>query len=239
MKLRAIGSGNVFCRWPLIPSCWLLQTHDSNVLIGCPPQAPARLELLNIPLESIDMVVPLDHTVAQIGGLEELGLLFKERKDKPYLVTTEALWGKIKQKIDHPKSFQVKVAKQIGIREEHFTETLSFVDNFSGSYGFKLDIARVFCSGSADVNEDWLYKHMDYDIILHDDRPELAELPVYIQTKLWIYGYTKQADGLDPLPMLYMPQGSCVYDSDRRDKVMVKERYIRENSKRLLGNEKS
>ena len=239
MKLRALGAGNPFCRWPLIPSCWLLQTEGSNVLIGCPVQAAARLEVLGLSPDKIDMIIPLGYSVAHAGGLDELGHIFRHSAQKPYLACPENLMSKILGRIEYPRSFQPRAAKQVGFKEEHITETMVFVDNFSGSYGFRLEAAGIFCSGSAKVNESWLHRQMDCNILLHEDRPELIDLPIYLQKKVWIYGYSKLSDGSDPIPMLFLPQGTFVYDSDRRDKTITKERYIRENSKRIVGNEES
>lgn len=238
MKLRALGAGGPFCRWPLIPSCWLLQTGGTNVLIGCPPQAAARLEVLGMIPSDIGMIVPLGSTVAQAGGLDEFGHIFRHVPKKPYLTCTENLLSRVLGRIEYPRSFQPRAAKQIGFKEEHITESLHFIDNYSGSYGFKLESAGIFCSGAAAVNEDWLHRNFDCNILLHEDRPELIDLPIYLQEKIWIYGYPKPGDGTDPLPMLHLPQNSFIYDSDRRDKIMTKQRYIRENSKRVLGNEK-
>jgi hypothetical protein len=239
MKLRAIGAGSAFARWPLIAPCWLIQTHSSLVLINCPPSAPARLEALNIPLSKIDMILPLAASVSAIGGLDEMGHHALMEKRCPYLAGPTSLLRRISEKIDNNAGFQHKYVQKVGFKEEHLTETFNFVDNMQGSYGFRLETAKVFCSGSARVDEDWLFKNMDCDILLHEEREELQALPVYMQNKIWVYGYSKPPDGTDPLPMLYLPQGSWVYDSDRRDKVMAKERYIRENSKRTLGNESS
>lgn len=239
MKLRALGTGHAYSRWPLIPPCWLIQTHKSFVLINCPPSAGARLELLGVPLSSVDMVIALGSSITQIGGLDELTHANQARPSRPYLSAPAALLAQIREKIDRPEGFDFKAVTKVGFKEEHLTETLTFVNNYSGSYGFRLEQAKVFCSGSASVNEDWIFKNLDCDILLHDDRVELLDLPVYLQNKIWIYGYQKQPEGTDPLPMLYMPQGSWIYDSDRRDKVMAKERYIRENSKRVIGNETS
>lgn len=241
MKLRALGTGGPFSRWPLIPSCWLIHTDKSYVLVGCPPQVGARLATVGVPLEKIDMIVLLGASVAQAGGLDEFGHYFQEVasncEGKPYLACPEALMSKVLGRLEYPHGLSPKVVKKISFTEEHVSETLTFVDNFSGGYGFRLEEAKVFCSGRAKVNEEWLHQNMDCDLILHEDRPELAELPIYLQERIWIYGYPKQPDGTDPIPMLYVPQNSFVYDSDRRDKILTKERFIRENSKRVVGNE--
>jgi hypothetical protein len=57
---------------------------------------------------------------------------------------------------------------------------------------------------------------------------------------MWLYGYADNYRDLeDPLPMLFLPQGQCAFDSNRKAKHLEKERFIRENTIRLLGNEKS
>lgn len=239
MKIRALGTGNLFCRWPLIPSCWLIQTHNSNVLIGCPTQAPARLEGMGIELNKIEMVIPLGTSTADIGGLDEFGAAFTASKNKPYLAGPEKLIERVAARTTYIDGFQKKSAKKIGINEEHITETITFIPNQNGTYGFRMEFAKIYCSGPAPVSEETLSKQTDCDAILHEDGPALPYLPVYIQNKIWLYGYKAPAEGADPLPMLYLPQGAFFFDSDRRDKLMAKERYIRENSKRLVGNESS
>jgi hypothetical protein len=238
MKLRAIGAGSPFCRHPLVPACWLIQTHGSCILIGCPPQLPARLEALDVALEKIDMIIPLGVGVSQIGGLDEIGHYFSSREEKPYLACPERLLSKVLGRLEYPTGFQYKAVTKIGFTEEHITETLTFVDNYGGGFGFRLEEAKIFVSGDADVNEDWLFKEMACEVILHCDRQGLADLPLYLQNKIWIYGYQKAAAGTDPLPMLYLPQNAFVYDSDRRDKVLSKNRFIRENTKRVIGNDR-
>lgn len=237
MKLKAIGTGGPYCRWPLIPPCWLIQTHQTNVLVGCPPQAGARLELSGISIKEIDMVIVLGDSVSQAGGLDEIGYICGYREEKPYLVCPEVLLKKLALKYDNLSGFQTKAVTKVGFKEDHITETFSFVDNHSGGYGFRLEESKVFCSGIAKVNEEWLSAHMDCEIMLHQEHQELTALPIYLQNKLWVFGYDKMQETADMLPMLFLPQGSCVFDSDRRDKIMTKERFIRENSKRVLGNE--
>jgi len=236
MKLRALGTGNLFCRWPNIPACWLIQTHDSNVLIGCPPQAPARLEILGIPLNKIGMIVPLGASNMDIGGLDEIGAVFADAADKPYLACPQRLLDKVAERVSYIEGFQKRAVKKINITEEHITEAINFIPNSNGTYGFQLEFARIYCAGHTKVNPEFL-STFDCDLILHKEDPELTELPVYLQNKVWIYGYRSPTEGSDPLPMLFMPQSAFIFDSDRRDKIMVKERYIRENSKRVIGND--
>ena len=197
--------------------------------------------MLSIPMNSVDMIVPLGGRTSNIGGLEEFGYRHFHSKDskKPYLACPEKLWDSIEPRLDYGSGFQQKFVKKIGFKEEHITETLTFVTYVSGSYGFHLEKARIFCAGpdsNAGCDENIL-STLDCDIILHRDSPDLQTLPVYLQRKIWLYGYPEYTEGTDPVPMLYIPQGSVIYDSDRRDKIMNKERFIRENSKRILGNE--
>jgi hypothetical protein len=188
-------------------------------------------------MDNVDMIVPLGTSVAEIGGIDEFGHHFYKSSSKPLLACPEKLLSEVLNRLQHPGGLSPKAVKKIGFKEEHVTESLTFIDNLSGGYGFRLEHAKIFCSGTAFVSEDWLNKHMDCALILHCDSKELQELPVNIQEKVWIYAYDKPVPGTDPLPMLYMPQGQYVLDSDRRDKVMTKERFIRENSKRVVGNE--
>src|SRR5271166_5809103 len=100
MKLRALGTGHAFSRWPLIPPCWLIQTHKSFVLINCPPSAGARLELLGVPLDKVDMVIPLGASITQIGGLDEIANAGATRSSRVYLSAPAQLLSKIRVKID-------------------------------------------------------------------------------------------------------------------------------------------
>ena len=200
-----------------------------------------RLEMLSIPVNSVDMIIPLGGATSNIGGLEEFGYRHMQSKDskKPYLACSEKLWKIVKPRLDYADGFQQKFVKKVGFKEEHISEALNLVP-YSGGYGFHLEGARVFCAGpSSDesCDEDVLSSFLECDIILHRNCPGLLDLPIYLQKKIWIYGYSAYTEGSDPIPMLFMPQGSVIYDSDRRDKVMNKERFIRENSKRILGNE--
>lgn len=237
MKLRALGTGGPFCRWPLIPACWLIQTHNSNVLINCPPQVCARLEFLGLKIDSIDMIVPLGSKVSDIGGLEEFGYRNLQKDNKPYLACPEKLWGELTPKVDYLDGFQKKFVKKIGFKEEHITETLTFITNGT-NYGFRLEFAKILCCGGIlKPDEQIITANEDCQLILHANHKDLTELPVYLQNRMWLFGYDEHTEGSDPLPMLFLPQSAWIYDSDRRDKVLTKERYIRENSKRVIGNE--
>lgn len=261
MRLRALGTGSYNCRHPLVPTSWLLQTDHSQIVIGIPYQLPARLAMLDIPLEKIDMFIPLSARGEQIGGLEEIARYFLGKPDKPFLVAPDKLMQKVKERIEPAfllylqTMFRIKTVTKVTVREEHSSEELSFIPNYLDisvpSYGIKFEESKVFITGETNLNETWLFNQMDCDLILHScvtDRippghpsppslTELSTLPVYLQNKIWLYGYTNNhADILEPLPMLFLPQGSTVLDTSRRDKTLLKERYIRENSRRVLGN---
>jgi len=264
MKLRSLGSGSSTCRHPLVPSCWLLQSAGATVVIGAPWQLAARLEAIGISLDQIDMILPLSPRGDQIGGLEEIAHYFMGKSKKPYLVAPEKLLQKIKERIEPAflfylkELFQVKAVSRIQVKEEHISETLSFVPNYLDlnipSYGIRLEDAKIFITGETALNETWLFKEMGCNAILHSCNlsagitgypgpPSLAELqtlPVYLQNKLWLYGYGNAFAEHESqiIPMLFLPQGAAVYDSARRDKILNKERYLRENAKRLLGNER-
>jgi hypothetical protein len=261
MRLRTLGSGGYNCRHPLATASWLLQTDESMIVIGIPHQLPSRLGMLGVTLDQIDMFVPLSPRGDQIGGLEEVARHFLGKEKKPFLVAPERLMVKIKERLEPAfllylqTMFITKTVTKITVREEHFTEVLSFIPNYLNvaipSFALKLEESKVFISGETELNETWLFKEMGCDLILHscvtDRTPpghpsapsleELSALPVYLQNKIWLYGYSNNyTDLAEPLPMLFLPQGVTVLDTSRRDKILMKERYIRENSRRILGN---
>jgi hypothetical protein len=261
MRLRAIGAGAYDSRHPLIPACWLLQTEQSMVVIGIPPQLPAKLAMLDIPIDKIDMFIPLSPRGEQMGGLEEIARYFLGKPNKPFLVAPERLMQRIRERLEPAfllyihSLFKIKTVTKVTVREEHYSEELSFVPNYLDisipSFGLRLEESKVFISGETALNETWLFKEMGCDVILHScttDNPpaghptsptlkELESLPLYLQNKIWLYGYGSNYQELvEPLPMLFLPQGSTILDTSRRDKLLLKERFIRENSRRILGN---
>ena len=254
MKIRAIGTGHSFCRHPLVTPSFLVQSEKSNVLIGCGPNVPAKLETINLSIDQIDMFVLLSPRLDQVGGLEEV---WCRRSDRPYLVAPQSVLAALAENpLFTPISarFSVKPTTKVTLNEEHFSETLSFTPNFHPevSYSLFFSESEIFISGETPVVDEFLHRHaMPAQLILHSCITpaaathlsrgaylhQLEELPIYLQKKIWLYGYG--ADYLDleePLPMLFLPQGSCIFDSDRKDKHLEKERFIRENTKRQAGN---
>jgi len=254
MKIRAIGTGSSFCRHPLVTSSFLIQSENSNVLIGCGPNLPAKLETINLSIDKIDMFILLSSRLDQVGGLEEVWS--KPREKKPYLVAPQLVLTSLSEDNNLFKPiwdrFEVRSVKKMTINEENFSEEATFIDNYFGySYGLYLESSQIFITGRCELNEDFLHHHgATAEIILHDcsldedfygkravSLKELQTLPLYIQKKLWIYGYNNSyLNQEDPLPMLFLPQGTCIFDSERKEKHLDKERFIRENSKRQIGN---
>ena len=254
MKIRAIGTGSHFCRHPLVTSSFLIQSEDSNVLVGCGPNIPAKLETINLSIEQIDMFILLSSRTDQVGGLEEVWNRKKEKK--PYLVAPTLVLNELEgNKIYAPlwESFEMRGISKVSLNEEHYSETVRFIKNYlvgqPPSYSLYFEESEVFVSGTTDLNDEFLHRNgMPAEIILHQcitpaqvgagtTLQALQELPVYLQQKIWLYGYGNDYLTLEePLPMLFLPQGSCVFDSERKDKHLEKERFIRENSKRQMGN---
>jgi hypothetical protein len=256
MKIRAIGTGSKFCRHPLVPSCWLVTSGSDLTLIGAPwPVVPA-LERYGYSVNNLAVITLLSPQTDQIAGLVELAVKFKGRMRKPILAGPARLIDAVRPRLEHElgffldESFDVKSVVRLSIREEYFTETISFVPNYLDplipSYGLRFDAAKVFISGETALNEDWLFKEMGSDLILHACRTksnmsraaeleDLQLLPLYLQNRMWLYGYdAEEQDAEQPFPMLYLPPGSWVFDSERRDKILSKERFIRENAKKQI-----
>ena len=254
MKLRAIGTGSAFCRHPLVTSSFLIQSEKSNTLIGCGPNIPAKLETINLHTEQMDMVVLLNAQNDHIGGLEEMASLRRKEPLKPFLAAPQGVLEALPKHLMSlfKSAFQIRAVHKVTINEEHFTETVALVKTYLGeeiSYGALFEEARIFLSGAADLNDEHLHRHgMPMDLILHQGKTprsygigacveDLQTLPIYLQQKMWLYGYANDyLTQEDPLPMLFLPQGTCVFDSERKEKHLDKERFIRENSKRVLGN---
>jgi len=254
MKLRTLGTGSALCRHPLIPACFAVETAESFSLIGAPAQAPARLEALGRSLDTVDMIAILDQSSAQTAGLEELYHYFKDREDKPFLLAPQKLLTAVgnrymMQGVNLADGFKIRAVVKAGIHDQHHTEELVWVPHPVGhGYAIRLSASGVFITGDCALNEDWLFKEMTSEIILSQckttDQPgeaptidDLSTLPVYLQNKIWLYGYhNNYQQSVDPIPMLFVPPNAVVFDSERRDKWLLKERYIRENSKRILNN---
>lgn len=226
-------------------------------LVGAPwPIVPA-LERYGYSLDDLAMVVLLSPQADQIAGLTELCARFRGSKKKPILVSPAKLVEVIRPQLEQElgfflsESFDVKSVVKMHIKEEYFSETISFVPNFLDprvpSYGLRFDSAKIFISGETQLNEDWLFKEMGSDLILHCCSTKYLEssrgaaledikgLPLYLQNKMWLYGYeVEEREAEQPFPMMFLPPGALVFDSERRDKILSKERFIRENTKKQV-----
>jgi hypothetical protein len=260
VKLKILGAGNTLLRHPLVHSSFLLQSEKSHTVFGCGPSVPAKLESIDIPLDSIDIWAPLSTRYDQMGGLVEVALQVLSGKiKKPYLAGPEYLLRKLQLPKPLLSAFNVTYTRTIHVNEEHVEEHIDFVPNHLGScdsYGLFFKSAEIFISGETELNEEWLHHYgSGSQVILHSCRlseaaitdyaqaptlSDLQKLPLYLQKKTWLYHYTNAYLSVeDPLPMIFLPQGQCIYDSNRKLKHLEKERFIRENSARQLGNLKN
>ena len=250
MKVRAIGTGAKFCRHPLVPASFLITSGKDLTIVGAPwPVIPA-LERYGYSIEQVKLVTILSPQNDQIAGLVEIASLVSKKK-KPILAAPAKLLETVKARLEDElgcflsDKFDIKSVTRMHIKEEYYSEAISFVPNYLDaripSYGMKFENAKLFISGETQLNEDWLFKEMDCEVILHSCSKagrsptisELQSLPGYLQQKMWIYGYDSEAKDIEqPFPMLYLPPGSWIFDSDRRDKLINKERFIRENAKK-------
>jgi len=232
----------------------LIISGKTLTLVGAPWAAMPALERYGYSIEAVAVIMVLSSNYDQIAGLLEIAA-YSTKKKKPTLAVPAKLIGMIRSKLEEElgsfleEYFDVKIIAKLHIKEEYHTEIISFVPNFMDprlpSYGLKFENAKVFISGETKLNESWLFREMDCSIILHscgttrNNRSaavaEIQELPGYLQNKIWLYGYDSDAKNLEqPFPMLYLPPGSWIYDSERRDKILSKERFIRENSRKQV-----
>jgi len=263
MKLRALGTGSPFVKHPIETASFLLESEGSSIVFGCGFGIPKKLESINIPLSRISIWAPLNSRLEQIGGLQEIA--FKSLSgalEKPYLAAPQGLLDEITIKLSHidlSAAFNLRATKAINIQEDHHSdETIRFVPNYlqkqTESYGLVFDSCGVFISGESALNSEYLHRHgSPSEIILHSFSSiqheaytasatiaELETLPIYIQRKIWLYGYEKDYHDLDvPLPMLFLPQGQDIYDSSRKMKYLDKEKFILDEAKRVQGNTKT
>ena len=255
MKLRAIGTGSKFCKHPLIPSSFIVSSDDKLTLIGAPLATTAALEKYGYKVEDISVITFLSPQSDQTIGLIELAHIFRNKKKKPILAAPARLLSVMRDRIETElgffltESFDVKSALKIHIKEEFYTEIITFVPSFINpsipSYSLRFETSKIFLTGETSLNEDWLFKEVGNDLILHSckssDRSggqsplvsEIQELPMYLQSKMWLYGYDIASKDIEqPFPMMYLPPGSWVFDSERKDKLLNKDRFIRENSRK-------
>jgi ribonuclease BN (tRNA processing enzyme) len=262
MKLKAIGTGGPFCRHPLVTSSFLIQSETSLIIIGCGTNIPAKLSTISMSADKVDMWIILSPTMDQIGGLWEIASLTKQTR--PFLVGAESVLRQTKNLFELTVGknlldyFETRSISRVKIDEEHQSESIKFIPNYHRnipSYSLLLEESEIFISGNTALNDEFLHQYgAPAKLILHSCNisndpsnqsvcptlEELQTLPMYIQSKIWLYGYDNTyTDTEDPIPMLFLPQGTCIYDSIRKDKHLEKERFIRESSRRQLGNVKN
>ena len=259
MKLRALGAGNISCRHPLTTSSFLIQAEGARIVIGCGAGIPSKLESINIDPTDIDIWIPLGLGLDQWSGLEEVAYIVG--KKRPYIAApqpvTDYIGRHLRNRFGGRCPLALKPTQRIFIQEEHHEEVLTFVQNYglTDSYGISMEQSLIFISGDTELNDEWLHANgAPVRLIQHSCRlgpstgvagenasiEELQQLPIYLQKKIWLYGYDNRYQQLEaPLPMLFLPQGQQIYDSERRDKYLEKERFIRENTKRQAGNQLS
>jgi hypothetical protein len=123
MKLRAIGTGAKFCRYPLMPSSFLIISDRKLTLIGAPISSAAALERYGYKLEDLSVVTVLSPYIDQIGGIIELAHIFRNKKKKPILSAPAKLLEKVRERIEPELGFflsescVVKSSLKINIKE--------------------------------------------------------------------------------------------------------------------------
>lgn len=261
MKIKLLGAGDPGVRHPLVTSSFLIQSERSTLVVGIGSGIPAKLESIGIEPQKVDAWIPLDTSIEQIGGLFELKYRFHGTQHCPFLIAPAAVIGRLKQHFEFYfgesglDGFQLRSVTKVAINEEHYSETLKFIRNYKTplGYGFILESAEIFVSGDGVFSDEFLERHgMPNRIIMQscnlrksalNQNPaieQLQELPLYLQKKIWLYGYSNDfVDLEDPFPMLFMPQGTSIYESGRKNKWIDKETFIKNDGKRRLGNHKA
>jgi hypothetical protein len=235
-----------------VTSSFLIQEDLGAQLIGCGFNIPAKLESINMSLADIDMILLLNSDLEQIGGLPEVADFSKRSGTKKFLVAPESVLENVRKyssdflDLDLDHCFDAKSCHRVVITEEHHSEEIKFIDNYHGKDGHALllESSKIFISGKMLPNEDFLHRYgAPSDLVFHScvlsdsHGDELGSLPLYIQQKIWLYDYSNSCSEIaQPFPMLFLPQGTCVLDTARKDKLLSKERFIRESSRRQLGN---
>lgn len=256
MKIRAIGTGSPNVKHPLIPSCLVVQSDEDIWMVGCPWPALSALERYSYDVNKLSLITFQTDRMDQISGICALAPLTRIRQEKPIMAAPSALIDSIKKKIEPElgfpldEAFDIKRIQKMTIKEEYYQETIVFVrstDDRHLSYGLRFENAGLFVTGETELNEDWLFKEMASEIILHTCKTtahtvsrapmveQLSELPLYLQNKIWLTGYepdTREAE--QPFPMMFLPAGAALFDSTRRDKLMNKSRLIREHTKKQI-----
>lgn len=255
MRLRALGTGSKFCKPPLSPPSFVVETGSDIVLIGTPWNIMTTLSAYSYDVTKVSMVIIQNPMIDHIAGLVDLAWHVKDSSKKPMLAAPADLVAELYRRlaldigVHLHDVFDIKTVTKVMIKEEFFSETIVFVPSYTPhmlpSYALRFESAEIFLTGEAMLNEDWLYKEMSSEIILHMCRTtktapgcsptvqDIGDMPTYLLSKIWLYGYevgTKEQE--QPFPMLYLPRGAVVFDSSRRDKLLSKSRYINENSRK-------
>lgn len=246
MKIRLIGAGYNFCRHPLVPVSLLVQPSDGgNVVINCPPQMSAKLESINMSLDSVDVWALTSTDVFRSGGIEEV--CNTPLKSSTVITAGTALMMQLKKKFNISRGVNGKIKEVsssfICVADEHYEERIT--------YGRSANEVVFENSRIVVVDLSTIHRHAEWaNLILFDvssgssdlsvEIDFLRDLPVYVQQKVWIVGYgNKYSEIEDPFPMMFMPQGTCVFDSERKDRYISKEKFIWDDGKRVAGNASS
>ena len=250
MKIRAIGTGSSFCRHPLVTPCFLVQTSESNIVIGCGPNIPAKLESIGI--DSVDMWVIPSTSLEQVGGLLEV-LKDSRLLGNPYLVGPANVLSCVESTLratDRARlsdRFNVQPAHRIRVEDENTNETIKLIqrtEDLSQGHDILFEDAKLFISNSAPSEDPAFLENLgkaklilqrwDADSCFSDTLPQDA------LHKTWLFAYPDHyRDLTEHKPLLFLPQGTCAYDSTRRDAYLDKERFVREAGRRLLGTQAS
>jgi hypothetical protein len=240
MKIRLIGSGSPYCRHPLVPVSLLVQTSDGgNLVVNCPPQISSKLESIAMSLSDIDVWLLTSAGVSWSGGIEEV--CNTQLTKSTVLAAAPSLMPTLREKYAPSRGSNKKVSEvsspKVRLEDDHFEEKISYDQSgvvFESSSVALTDIhgiakfadcQTILCNvmnGTTDMSVEFDY---------------LREFPLYIQAKIWLVGYGNTYQTIeDPLPIMFMPQGTCVFDSERKERHISKERFIASEGKRLVGN---
>lgn len=240
MKIRLIGSGSQFCRHPLVPVTLLVQTPDGgNMVINCPPQISAKLESINMSISDVDVWVLTSADVFYSGGIEEV--CNTQTKKSLVLSATSSVMDEIRKKYAPSRGSNKRVSEvitpSIRLEDDNYDERVVLKGNSVAFENSKIVLTNIFEIGEYPGAELILCNVNNGSPDLSVEFDCLRELPLYIQSKIWIVGYGNQYQSIeDPLPIMFMPQGTCVFDNERKEPLLSKERFIVNDGKRIAGN---
>lgn len=248
MKIRVIGTGYPHARHPLIPCTYLIQLDSTNIIIGCPPQIGSKLESINMKMSDIDLWILGDTRVSQSGGVEELSFIQTKTSKKPSVAATASILSKIGSKYKdglkgkNIESLDTKSVLSVRVKDDNYEDSIKVIQESPTYSSYFFTNSKIAISHISKLDKFLeISQIMICDIDGEDDVAveKLKELPVYVQQKLWVVGYKNDYQKMDEMfPILPLPQGSCIYDSERKEPYLSKERFIRDNAKRTAGNSK-